>query len=226
MLGALGACFGRVVTIDSPKARPPGTFNWGETLWHEMAHVITLQLSNNRLPRWLSEGTSTYEERRARKEWGRDMDIPFARFLDSGKALKIRDLNSGFSSSQTISYAYYQASLLVEHIVDTYGQRNLRALVAAYADGSDTEAAIKKALGIDIDELQKSFDADARQALCEPAAGAESAGGAGARAAARQDQGHRLGQPGELCRADDARRGARANRIRMRRLKPSSGRRN
>ena len=159
MLGALGACFGRVVTIDSPKARPPGTFNWGETLWHELAHVITLQLSNNRLPRWLSEGTSTYEERRARKEWGRDMDIPFARFLDQGKALKIRDLNSGFSSSQTISYAYYQASLLVEHIVDTYGQRNLRALVAAYGDGSDTETAIKKALGIDIDELQKSFDA-------------------------------------------------------------------
>jgi tetratricopeptide (TPR) repeat protein len=158
MLGALGACFGRVVTIDSPRARPPGTFNWGETLWHEMAHVITLQLSNNRLPRWLSEGTSTYEERRARKEWGRDMDIPFARFLDQGKALKIRDLNSGFSSSQTISYAYYQASLLVEHIVDSYGQRNLRALVAAYGDGSDTEAAIKKALGIDIDELQKSFD--------------------------------------------------------------------
>ena len=159
MLGALGACFGRVVTIDSPKARDPGTFNWGETLWHEMAHVITLQLSNNRLPRWLSEGTSTYEERRARKEWGRDMDIPFARFLDSGKALKIRDLNSGFSSAATISYSYYQASLIVEHIVDTHGQRKLRALVEAYADGSDTETAIKKALGIDIDELQKSFDA-------------------------------------------------------------------
>jgi tetratricopeptide (TPR) repeat protein len=159
MLGALGACFGRVVTIDSPKARPPGMFNWGETLWHEMAHVITLQLSNNRLPRWLSEGTSTYEERRARKEWGRDMEIPFARFLDRGQVLKIRDLNSGFSSSQTISYAYYQASLLVEHIVDNHGQRQLRALVMAYADGSDTETAIKKALGIDIDELQKNFDA-------------------------------------------------------------------
>ena len=56
MIGALGACFGRVVTLDSPTAREPGTFNWGETLWHELAHVITLQLSGNRLPRWLSEG--------------------------------------------------------------------------------------------------------------------------------------------------------------------------
>ena len=159
MLGALGACFGRVVTIDSPTAREPGTFNWGETLWHEMAHVITLQLSNNRLPRWLSEGTSVYEERRARADWGREMDIPFARSLERGQVLKIRDLNSGFTSSATISYAYYQASLLVEHIVETHGQRRLRALVEAYADGTDTEGAIKKALGIDIDELQASFDA-------------------------------------------------------------------
>ena len=166
MLGALGACFGRVVTLDSPRARPPGMFNWGETLWHEMAHVITLQLSNNRLPRWLSEGTSVFEERRARKEWGRDMDLAFARFLERGQVLKIKDLNAGFSSSQTISYTYYQASLLVEHIVDVYGQRKLRALVAAYADGTDTEGAIMKALGVDIDTLQDSFDAvlDARYA--------------------------------------------------------------
>lgn len=175
MLGALGACFGRVVTMDSPKARPPGTFNWGETLWHEMAHVITLQLSNNRLPRWLSEGTSVYEERRARREWGRDMDIPFARAIERGQVLKIRDLNSGFTSAQTISFAYYQASLLVEHIVDVYGQPKLRALVAAYGDGSDTETAIRTALGVDIDALQQSFDrmleqryAGLRRALAAP----------------------------------------------------------
>jgi tetratricopeptide (TPR) repeat protein len=175
MIGALGACFGRVVTLDSPSAREPGTFNWGETLWHEMAHVITLQLSGNRLPRWLSEGTSVFEERRARPDWGRDMDIPFARAIDRGGVIKIRDLNSGFSSSQTINFAYYQASLVVEHIHDTYGQRKLRALIQSYADGSDTETAIKKALGIDIDELQKGFDqslekryAEMRRALKAP----------------------------------------------------------
>ena len=159
MIGALGACFGRVVTVDSPKAREPGSFNWGETLWHEMAHVITLQLSNNRLPRWLSEGASVYEERRARPQWGREMDVPFARHLDRGKLISLRDLNSGFSNPEQISYSYYQASLVVEHIVDLFGQPRLRALVAAYADGTDTETAIRQALGVDIDALQKSFDA-------------------------------------------------------------------
>ncbi len=159
MIGALGACFGRVVTLDSPTARGPGEFNWGETLWHELAHVITLQLSGNRLPRWLSEGASVFEERRARPDWGREMDIPFARAIDRGQVIKLKELNSGFSSSATINYAYYQASLVVEHIFDTYGQQKLRAFVAAYADGSDTEQALQKSLGIGLDELQKQFDA-------------------------------------------------------------------
>ena len=85
MIGALGACFGRVVTMDSPKARPPGEFNWGATLWHEMAHVITLQLSNQRIPRWLTEGISVFEEKRARPEWGREMEVPFAGAMDGGR---------------------------------------------------------------------------------------------------------------------------------------------
>jgi tetratricopeptide (TPR) repeat protein len=175
MLGALGACFGRVVTLDSPKARDPGTFNWGETLWHEMAHVITLQLSNNRLPRWLSEGTSVFEERRAREDWGREMALPFARAIDRKQVIQLRELNSGFSNPETISLAYYQASLVVEHIAEVYGQAKLRELVRSYADGLDTEAAIRHALGVDIDELQKTFDgfvdkrfSNVRRALAVP----------------------------------------------------------
>jgi len=61
-LGALGVCFGFVVALDSPSAREAGEFNWGSTLWHEYTHVITLQMTNYRIPRWFSEGLSVYEE--------------------------------------------------------------------------------------------------------------------------------------------------------------------
>jgi tetratricopeptide (TPR) repeat protein len=159
MLGALGACFGRVVTLDSPKARPPGDFNWGATLWHEIAHVITLQLSNQRIPRWLTEGISVFEEKRARAEWGREMEVTFARAIDEEQVLKLRDLNAGFQDPRTISLAYYQASLLVEHIVEKHGEPALRALVKSFADGIDTETAFKRVLQSDIATLQTSFDA-------------------------------------------------------------------
>jgi tetratricopeptide (TPR) repeat protein len=158
MLGALGACFGRVVTLDSPKARPPGTFNWGATLWHEMAHVITLQMSNNRVPRWLTEGISVYEEKRARPEWGREMEMAFAQALEQGQIMSVKDLNAGFSDPNKISLAYYQASLLVDHLVGTQGEPALRRLLRAYGQGLENDAAIKEAYGITIDQLQASFD--------------------------------------------------------------------
>jgi hypothetical protein len=94
MIGALGACFGRVVTLDSPRARPPGAFSWAATLWHELAHVYTLQLSNQRVPRWLTEGISVWEETRARPAWGREMEVTFAGAINRGQVMKLRELNS------------------------------------------------------------------------------------------------------------------------------------
>ncbi len=158
MIGALGACFGSVVTMDSPRARPPGDFNWQSTLWHEIAHVVTLQMSKQRLPRWLSEGISTYEEKRAKPAWGRDQVMEFATALNNDQVLSLRDLNSGFSRPDTISLAYFQASILVEHIIDQHGAPALQTLIRAYGDGLETDAALAR-VGLDFDTLQSSFDA-------------------------------------------------------------------
>jgi tetratricopeptide (TPR) repeat protein len=159
MIGALGACFGHVVTMDSPRARSrPGEFSWEATLWHELAHVITIQMSKQRIPRWLTEGISVYEEGRQRPEWGRDMEVTFARAMDKGKVLKLRELNAGFTRPDTISLAYYEASLLVDHIVSTRGQPALNTLVRAFGDGVDSDAALKRAINADFDGLQVTFN--------------------------------------------------------------------
>ena len=158
MIGALGACFGRVVSLDSPHARPGRPFSWQATLWHEMAHVITLQMSNQRVPRWLTEGISEYEETQARPEWGREMEIPFAMALERGKTLKLADLNSGFTRPDTIALAYFEASLLVDHLVRTYGGAKLQALVRSYGEGLEGNAAIEKMIGVTLPALQGSFD--------------------------------------------------------------------
>jgi tetratricopeptide (TPR) repeat protein len=158
MIGALGACFGRVVTLDSPKARPPGDFLWEATLWHELGHVITLQMSNQRVPRWLTEGISEYEERRAHREWARQMDFTFASLLNRGETIKLKDLNAAFQDPKLIGIAYYQASLVVDHLVATFGQSGLNKLLRAYGRGLDTETALKDVLNTNFDELQTGFD--------------------------------------------------------------------
>ena len=72
-LGALGVAFGPVLVMDSPSAMEPGEFNWGSTLWHELAHVYAIRKSGGRVPRWFTEGLSVLEERRARpdRRWPR-----------------------------------------------------------------------------------------------------------------------------------------------------------
>jgi tetratricopeptide (TPR) repeat protein len=158
MVGALGACFGRVVTMDSPKALPPGSFQWEATLWHELAHVITIGMSNQRIPRWLTEGISAFEEKRGRPEWARGQDVEFATLVGRGETIKLRELNAAFTNPRTISIAYFEAALLVEHLVGVYGDDGLAKLVRAYAAGIDTDAALKSALDTDFDKLQASFD--------------------------------------------------------------------
>jgi tetratricopeptide (TPR) repeat protein len=175
MVGALGACFGRVVTMDSPKARPPGEFQWEGTLWHELGHVITMQMSNFRVPRWLTEGISEYEEKIARPDWARGMDVEYAALLNRGETIKLADLNASFQDPRKIGLAYFQASLLVEHIVATYGDDGLHKLLRAYGQGLATDEAMRTALGADLAQMQSAFDkrmedkyGKIRQALIEP----------------------------------------------------------
>ena len=211
LIGALGICFGRVVTMDSPRARPPGEFQWEATLWHELAHVITLQMSNQRMPRWLTEGISVYEEKRARAEWGREMDVAFAGMLNRGETVKLRELNAAFQNPKTISLAYYQASLLVEHLVTAYGEAGLRKLVRIYGQGLDTDAALKAALNTDFDQLQTGFDEAVERQFGAHAQGAGGAGGRGSPPRA----------PPTSCRRSPSRTRA-ASRCRWRSAAPSA----
>jgi predicted Zn-dependent protease len=160
LVGALGACFGRVVTMDSPRAaQRPGDFSWQATLWHEIAHVFSLQLSEYRVPRWLTEGISVYEEHRRQAAWGRELTLEFARQLGKGENFGLKKLPNAFKRPETLSLAYFEASLVVEHLVAENGEAALRTLLVAYAAGAKDEDAFAKAFGRSVDDVDKSFAA-------------------------------------------------------------------
>ena len=159
-LGALGVCFGKVVVMDSPSARPPESFNWGSTLWHEFAHVITLQITDHKIPRWFSEGISVYEERKAVPGWGDDLQMDYLIAARDGQWLPIADLNNGFIRPKNpgqISLSYYQASLICDYIEENYGFASIRQMLALYKEGRNTTEVFDQALATDLSEFDDSF---------------------------------------------------------------------
>ncbi|MGQ0702669.1 MAG: hypothetical protein ACT4PM_06000 [Gemmatimonadales bacterium] len=159
-LGALGVSFGTVLAMDAPSAREPGSFNWGSTAWHELAHTFTLGASNHRVPRWLSEGLSVLEERRARPGWGDGPSVPFLAALKGDRLLPLPRLNEGFVRPRypaEVQFSYYAASLACEMIEERWGRKAFVAMLRAYRDGRSTPGVFQTALGLDEEALGRQF---------------------------------------------------------------------
>jgi tetratricopeptide (TPR) repeat protein len=128
----VGICFGKVITLISPDTL---SANWQEIVWHEFMHIVTLQMTGNRMPRWLSEGISVWEEREGRPYWGRSQGLDLVRAAQQDKLLAIGNLNAGFSGARSdadLGFAYFQSYLVVDYIAREYGFGKLVELVKQY----------------------------------------------------------------------------------------------
>jgi tetratricopeptide (TPR) repeat protein len=160
-IGALGVCFGPVVAMDSPSARDRGTFNWGSTLWHELAHVFHLERSNYRVPRWFTEGVAVLEERRARPGWGEAANPSFLRAFSEGSLPTFSRLNDGFlrpGSMEGIAHAYLLSSYAAEWLEETWGEAVLVRLLDAWGRGLDGPTVADTVLGVRLQELDGRFE--------------------------------------------------------------------
>jgi tetratricopeptide (TPR) repeat protein len=160
-LGALGVSFGRVLVMDSPAARELGEYNWASVFWHELAHTFHLALSDNRVPRWFSEGLAVHEQRKARPGWGHQPGIPFLQALRDGELKKVSELNDGFMRPdypQQVIFSYYQASLVFQVIEEQYGFEAIRGMLDGYRRGETTEELFEAVLGTSIEDFDDEFD--------------------------------------------------------------------
>ncbi len=166
-LGLLGVTFGYVVAMDSPSSRPVDEFHWGSTLWHELAHVFTLESTDHRVPRWFSEGISVYEEWNTGPIAGTDgkgsISIPgyaYAAFKE-GKALPVAELDRGFirpEYPQQVMVSYMQAGLICEFIKRNYGAARLNDMLQQFKRGVSTEKAIQSVFRLQAKEFDTHFN--------------------------------------------------------------------
>lgn len=158
-IGLLGVTFGYLTAMDSPKARAAGSFHWGSTLWHEIAHVFTLEATNHRLPRWFSEGLSVYEEWNTGPLADRELSLDVLTAIQQEQLLALDILDQGFvrpSYNGQVQVSYMQAGLVCDFIASRWGHEALVAMLNQFGNGADTREALAFALGED----HVSFDED------------------------------------------------------------------
>lgn len=159
--GYLGVCFGSVITANSPAVHAGKAVNWEAVLWHEFAHVITLQMTHNKMPRWLSEGISVHEELEANPAWGQRMNPQYRQKILDGDLTPVSQLSSAFLQPEDLQFAYFQSALVVEFLIQKFGLDKLKAVLKAIGDGTEVNAAIQRHT-MDIAKIDAEFETFAR----------------------------------------------------------------
>ncbi|HWK55190.1 MAG TPA: tetratricopeptide repeat protein [Hyphomicrobiales bacterium] len=159
-VGILGVTFGYLFSMDSPTAQHDPSYHWGTTLWHEMAHVFTLEASHHLVPRWFSEGISVFEEWRTGPTPGRKIPLTVLKAMGEGKFLPIAKLDDGFmrpSYPEQVIVSYMQAGLVFDFIDTEYGFDKVVDMLYRFQDGENAVTAIETVLGISADEFDNHF---------------------------------------------------------------------
>ncbi len=162
--GFLGVCFGRVVTANSPASSTSAT-NWESVLWHEFCHVVTLQMTKNKMPRWLSEGISVYEERQVDPSWGMRIDPRYREMILGDDLVPVGKLSAAFltpKSPRHLQFAYLQSSLVVEFIIGRFGIEKLRNVLTDLREGIEINTSLAKHT-VELSTLEKDFAVYAKE---------------------------------------------------------------
>lgn len=159
---ALGVCFGPVVTSVSPLSELRGTQSWARTSFHEFTHVIHLDLSHNRCPRWITEGIATWEEENRNPTWTRNMRRDLVDAIANGEVIPVRELNRAFRT-QRILFGYYQGGLLVRMLIERRGFPPIVKILQAFDRGLDIDQALAEVYQTTPEDLDRDFDAYVRK---------------------------------------------------------------
>ncbi|HKX60733.1 MAG TPA: tetratricopeptide repeat protein, partial [Verrucomicrobiae bacterium] len=163
--GYLGVCFGSVITANSPASQAAHPANWEAVLWHEFCHVVTLQLTRNKMPRWLSEGISVFEELEGNPSWGQGMTPRYREMILGKDFTPLGDLSAAFLAPKTemhLQFAYYESYLAVEFLVKKFGMDALKNILVELGTGMEINTAISKHTE-PMEKLDKDFAAFAKE---------------------------------------------------------------
>jgi Flp pilus assembly protein TadD len=159
-LHTIGACTGRMVAMVSPRDKSKvinKPFNWNRVLRHELVHVFNLDQTKFGIPHWFTEGLAvSLEGTGTPPRWNEILTDKVV----NNDLLNLDNILLGFVRPRTPDQwqqAYLQSLLYVEYLTQTHGEKSIGRLLAAFAEGLDTEAALSKAVKTTKADFEKGY---------------------------------------------------------------------
>ena len=159
----IAVCTGPTIAIEIPKegARDKhlGLFDPLAVLRHEYTHTVTLSMTRNRIPHWLTEAVAVALEDTPRTFETCQL---LAAAWRSETLFDLDEINWAFVRPRKPSdraQAYAQGRWMVEYIEVRYGWDALCKLLFSYADGIGEDDALRRAFGVGRTEFFDGFRA-------------------------------------------------------------------
>ena len=138
-----------------PRFRP----DLAAVIAHEITHIVIEHSTENpygAVPAWLHEGLATVVEAVIFERFPYDEIVADA--VASNEFVSLRGITGTFpASGRRAVQAYAQSNSLVEHIEDRWGAAGVTNLLEAYAGGRSDGEAVRAALGVTLDALERDW---------------------------------------------------------------------
>ncbi len=157
----IAVCTGPTIAIEIPKegARDKhlGLFDPLAVLRHEYTHTVTLSMTRNRIPHWLTEAVAVVlEDTPATFETCALLAAAWRRQM----LFDLDEINWAFVRPRKATdrqQAYAQGRWMVEYMEDRYGWDAIRTLLNSYAEGITEDEAMRRTFGISREEFFAGF---------------------------------------------------------------------
>lgn len=129
----------------------------GRSVPHEVSHQVVYQATLNPYnvpPTWLDEGLAVASQDQVEGF----LIETFERAVDKHTLFPLRVLNGSFPADSQESYlAYAESVKVVQYIQSKYGQAALAKMLAAFKEGVSYDEAVRRGLGIGLDDLDREW---------------------------------------------------------------------
>ena len=139
-------------------------FDWGRTtlpstIAHELTHIAiehAIGEPPRNVPSWLHEGVATVVEGAVAERFSYD-DI-LAASVEANRLVSLRGLTGSFpvQGSRAV-LAYAQSNSFVNFIIDRWGNSAITEILDAYREGSSQDSALRQAIGLGLDALERQW---------------------------------------------------------------------